>query len=499
MKPFVLLAAAVAVAGVSAPCIAQITPRPLSLQDCIQLALQKNLDIRIAKYAPMLQYSISEQAYGGYDPNFSFGASQTARNPPSSFYQPTLSFIPSTSSIITDYNAGISGTLPTDTGLRYSISSDFNKFSNGSANNVTPYSSSATLNLTQPLLKNLWIDNTRLQIQVTKLSLKQSIDGVRLQAITSITAVAQGYYNLIAATENVKVQEAAVALAERLLAENKKRVELGALAPLDVLDAQSQLALSKANLIAAQASVGDANNTLRGLINDDIVGWEKVLITPTESLAVVPEVFDKQLSWSRCISLRPDLAQIRANLESQKIQIKYTRNQLFPELDLVGSYGLNGSSPNLQGSLNQISGRDFPTYSFGAQLTIPLGNRNAREAFKQAKIINERLLLQYKQAEQNDLSAVDVAVRAAQTALEQVSATKESRSFAEAALDAEQKKLDSGKSTSYTVLQKQRDVTSARSQEITAQVNYKNAVLSLAQAEGYTFERLGITLNIRYR
>ena len=80
-----------------------------------------------------------------------------------------------------------------------------------------------------------------------------------------------------------------------------------------------------------------------------------------------------------------------------------------------------------------------------------------------------------------------------------MSATKESRSFAEAALDAEQKKLDSGKSTSYTVLQKQRDVTSARSQEITAQVNYKNAVLSLAQAEGYTFERLGITLNIRYR
>lgn len=476
-------------------------PMSMSLLDCINLSLRKSLDIRYIRLSVGISSSVLKQDYAGWDPRFNFGVSQNPSETVGRFDQTSGLTFPGTQSLTTDYNGGLQGLLPS--GLTYSITSDFHKTSieefttNGLPFYFPNVGSSVGVNLTQPLLKNFWIDSTRLSIQLDKNRVKRSEQDVRNQVITTASTVARAYYDLIAAIENVKVQQAAVGLAERLLAENKKRVEVGALAPLDVQDAQAQLATSQAALIAAQGTQGDAQNRIRAIINDDFVSWDKAEIVPTESLTAIPEAFDKRDSWSKCLSFRPDVIQAKLDLESQKIQIKYSRNQMFPELDLVGTYALNGSSPFITSSLGQIQDFKYPSYSYGIRLSMPLGNINAREGLKQAKLTLDQLLIQYKRIEQTAIANVDIDVRAAKTALERVDATKQARVFSEASLDAEQKKLENGKSTSYQVLQKQRDLTQARSTEIQALTDYNKSLYTLLQDEGYTMEKMGIKLEVK--
>jgi len=169
--------------------------------------------------------------------------------------------------------------------------------------------------------------------------------------------------------------------------------------------------------------------------------------------------------------------------------LKYYRNQLFPQLDLVGSYGYNGAGREFSDALGQYSTANRPFYSYGVEFSIPLGNAKARNNLKAGKATEKQLLLQLKQFEQTVMVEIDNAVKAAQSAWESAEATKQARTYAEAALDAEQKKYAVGKSTTFTVLQLQNSLTSARSQEIRALANYNQALAKLAAAEGSTFQR----------
>jgi outer membrane protein TolC len=176
-------------------------------------------------------------------------------------------------------------------------------------------------------------------------------------------------------------------------------------------------------------------------------------------------------------------------VEQQGLNLKYARNQVYPELDLIGTYGYNGSSREFSGTFNQINEADRPFYTYGAQLSVPLSNIKARNSLKSAKATEQQLLLRLKQLEQNIMVQIDNAVGVARSAYESVQATKQARIYAEAALDAEQKKYAVGKSTTFTVLQLQNNLTSARSQEIRALANYEQALATLSQQEASTLER----------
>jgi outer membrane protein TolC len=348
---------------------------------------------------------------------------------------------------------------------------------------------SVGLTLTQPLLKNFWIDNNRLQILVAKNQLKFDEQGLRNQIITTATAVENAYYELIYSRENVQVQQEALQLAQTQLDQDRQRVKVGSLAPLDVQQDEAQVAQSRANLITAQNDLSVAQNTLKNLLTDNYLKWHAVTIQPTETLQAVRHPFDLQDSWSKGMEERPDLLQAKLNVERQGIQLKYYRNQLYPELDLVGSYGFTGSGNEYNDSLNQIGDGSRPFYSYGGKITIPLSNVGARNQLNASKAHEKQLLLQLKQLEQNVMVQIDNAVKTAQSALESVDATGQARIYAEAALDAEQKKYAVGKSTTFTVLQLQNSLTTARSQEIRALANYNEALANLAAAEGTTLER----------
>ena len=489
------------VLGLGAGASAQTNPpeiRRISLQDCLQDALAKNLDLRIARYTPRQAQLDLTAAYAGYDPTFSISG-QHAYSRTSGLRNPTNNApIPASHTDTDSLNSSkLTGLLPW--GTTYDLEGNLAETYGQSGSGPTDKSSGlASLTLTQPLLKNFWIDNTRLVIRVNKNKLRQSELGLKQALMSTATTVETTYYDLIAARESVKVQAKAVEIAAALLNENKKRVEFGAMTPLDAQDAEAQVASSQAALILAQQALNTQLETLKGLISDNFAAWSEVDLLPVDSLTTNRQSFDLQQSWNTALTQRPDLLQARLDVESQGVTLKYNRNQLFPELDLVGSYGHNaGGVREFSGAIAQLGSGSQPAYYYGAQISFPIFNTAARAKYRQGKLTLETLLLTLKKQEQGVLITVHNDIGTINANYDNLTASKKAREFAEAALEAEQVKLQNGKSTTYTVLQKQRDVTSARASEISALTAYNKALSKLSLDQAQTLARLGINLEVK--
>lgn len=533
-----LLITLLAIATVAWTTAAQSTNREmrqLSLEDCIEISLRHNLDLQIKRVNPEISRFTLEAVYGAYDPSLSISGEHDYSLSPGGIDAQGRNF----SGIEADsdrFSAGLSGLLPWGTTYNFggSLADQYGTrpsfltvpagtqiFTNNffdvqnnqnvqflSTNTITsvvptrqPFETTAgsvgLFTVRQPLLKNFWIDSTRLQILLDRGSLKQSELDVRLQVMTTVTAVEEAYYNLMFAQENIKVQQKALELAERLVSENKKRVEVGALAPLDEKQAESQAAGSRADLLAAIGTEDTQQRVLKNLLSDDYSQWKDVSIQPNTPLLAVPERFDLQESWRKGLAQRPEVLQERISREKQGHILRFQKNQLYPQLDLFGTAGYNASAGEFSGAFDQFANRDNPYWSYGAQITVPLSRKTARNNYYSAKATKEQIELQLKQLEQNVLIDIENAIAVANTRFQQVNATREARIYAEAALGAEQKKLESGKSTSFEVLRLQRDLTTARSAEIRSLADYNIALSEIALKEGSTMERRHVSLEFK--
>lgn len=493
--------------------------RVLALEDCIKIALEHNLDIQVARLEPEMAGFSLRASYGNYEPTLSLGGSHS--------YQESTS---GTKSETDSLRGGIGGFMPWGTtyslGLRMSDSYGTTPSSTLDLSNPTVvtntliqtsgtpinyfgtnYPSLATrlgfedasanagfFELRQPLLKNFLIDQTRLTIFINKNNLKTSELELRSQIMATITTVERAYYDLIYAAENVKVQEQGLQLAEQLVADNRRRVELGALAPLDEKQAEAQAAASRAGLLAARAGRDATHRELKGLLSDDYGDWIGVTIQPAEALKAVPQQFDLRKSWSKGEESRPDLIIARLGLENQDQNVKLARNQKLPSFDVVGDVGYAGAGNEFSSAFRQVRRADYPYYSYGIEVSVPLGNTAAKNRFRSAKATREQAALRYKQSEQNALISIENSIADARTSLERTTATHQASQYAEDALKAEQTKLETGLSTSFIVLQLQRELTSARSAEIRALADYNIALARLAFNEGSTLERRRVEL-----
>jgi outer membrane protein TolC len=365
---------------------------------------------------------------------------------------------------------------------------------------VSPFESSqgaSYLSVSQPLLRNFWIDSTRLSIKVAKNRVKYSEQTLRLQLIDIITRLEKGYYDLIYNRENVIVQQKAVELAERLVVENRKKLEVGTLAPLDLQSAEAQAASTRAQVILAKSQLGTQERLLKQLITDEYAKWATMEIEPMGTLAAVRQNLNLQDSWSKGLAKRPELLQAKLDVERQGIQLRYDKNQLLPLVDIFGTYGYNGSGNEFSQALYDIQNFNNQRYSYGGSITMPLANITARNNVRASKATLQQLVLTLKKLEEGVMIDIDNDIGVIRSNFDQVQANRAAREYQEAALDAEQKKLASGKSTTYTVLQVQRDLTTARGNEIQALDNYNKSLADLSQHEGTTLERLGVDLQFK--
>jgi outer membrane protein TolC len=480
--------------------------RQLSMQDCIELALRHNLDLQIDRYNPAIALFNLRGDYGAYDPSFTLSG-QHDHNEAGSQLLGGGFIIPGSVSDDNSFSGGLTGTTPI--GSTYSLQgttrdqygASFGVNTNTGQLFSIPFENSgasASISATQPLLKNLWIDNNRLVIRTANNRLKYSQLTLKLQIMQTITTVEQAYYDFIYTRENVVVQQKAVELAERLVIENRKRLEVGALAPLDLQSAEAQAASSQAAVIAAKSQMDTQERLLKSLITDSYSkDWANVSIDPSGSLAAPAPVLNLQDSWSKGLVERPELAQGKLDVERLGILLKYDQNQLWPELDVFGTYGFNGSGKEFSAAFADFQTVQRPFYTYGGKITIPLSNTRARNSYKADKANMQQLVLTLKQLEQNIMIQIDNDIGTVQANYNQVQATRVAREYEVAALDAEQKKLESGKSTTYTVLQVQRDLTNARGNEIQALDTYNKSLSQLSLHEGSTLQRLDIRLETK--
>ncbi|MGA8553654.1 MAG: TolC family protein, partial [Candidatus Acidiferrales bacterium] len=398
----------------------------------------------------------------------------------------------------------------------------------------------------QPLLNGFGIlPNTRYIIEA-KNSIKVADSQFAQQVIASVTQTSNDYWELVYDRENVKVEEAAVAVSQKLYEDNKKQLEIGTMAPLDVLTAESQLATDQQNLIVAQTTKLQQetvllNDIAKNLLAKDVAGIE---IIPTTAIAT-PDLVENiplqdavQEAWKK----RPELFQAELNLKNAGIEVKATANGMLPVVDAYVQYtsqGLNGNRINtiaapgfvadtaaplvdangnvllvsgvpaftglqnsattisqggLSNALGNVFENQYPVYAVGLNLTLPIRNRSAQADSARAQLDERVQRVQYRQTENTIVINVRNAIIALQQDRSQVAAADKARALAQQTLDAEQKKYQLGSSTSYQVVLRSRDLTAAQGTALRAQTNLAEALVNFNQAMGRTLEVNHITV-----
>lgn len=460
--------------------------RALGLIEAIRSAVSNNFDVRIERIEPQIAQTDIDAARGAYDPVISTsGEHRDTKVNGAHTRSETV-------------GVGLDGRLPT--GATYSLGVDARENASrttvGNVLTQTGSGSATIISARQPLLRNMWIDSFRYAIEVSRKQLKISELGFRLRLLSTVSAVEQAYFEWIAARENVRVQEEAVMLARQQAREYSVRTQIGTARPLDQQRFESQAASSEAALLQARRNLKAQENNLIDLITTEFEAWHGFAIEPADQLPTIDRTYDLQQSWTLAFERRPDLHQLIINLEQLGLTEKLRYNQIFPQLDLTGLYGYNGSGDSLRGVYMDLSDANKPTWAVGLEASFPIGNRSARADLRAVRLQKDQANERIRQARQTIMVQVENAINDARTGWARIPATRAAREYAAAALRAGQLQLQQGQITPLELLTLQQDLTSARSDEIRALVDYNKAVTVLLEREGTLLEERGLTLSI---
>ena len=492
------------------PVAAEIPSGPVTLEQCIKAAVENNLDLRITSYNPRLSTLALDGVYSSYDPNFSVGVNDSHRV--SKGRQNPLEFtIPTSETDSFRHNYGLNGLLPTNT--RYSIGLNGSETTGTSANNFPfgSYGAGFNLRLTQPLLRGAWSGNrVRMNIRLSKKQIESSGLDVKQRVIQTVSTVESAFYNLLAESQNLTIAEDSLKTAEEDLRIMKIKVNVGTEAKTRLPQLEATVYDRLASLLSARNTYTTRVNNLKSLISADFASTAENKLSPIGELNPVQTVFSRSDSWDKALNNRPDILKSSISLERANIQLKFDKNQLYPQLDLTGSYGLTGTdnavtafrdklpyisrSATFDNSFRDIRKRDYPNYSVGISLNIPIPNRAARASYKTSLAQKEIALLRHKQLEQTIMISIDQLIRDAETSFKQIEARRLERVSRELDVKNERTLRDEGASTDFSVIQRERNLTLSRYQENRAKANYLISLTDLAAAEGSLLERHSINI-----
>jgi outer membrane protein TolC len=382
---------------------------------------------------------------------------------------------------------------------------------NNTRNSLEPtVNSQFRLTMRQHLLQGFGLGPNLRFIRIARNNRRISDSAFRQQINSTVSQIQNIYWDLVNAYEDVKVKERSLALANRTLSDNRKQVQIGTLAPIEIVRAEAEVATRQQDLIISQTNLQFQQSLMKNAITRSLPKGsplETAEVIPSDTMqlptAEAPVTVDDLLQ--QAMTNRPELEQSSIDLENRKITDKSARNALLPTVDLVGFYGASGLAGNPTaladattpvGGLGDAVGRLFdssaPDKGVGVNITIPLRNRSA-----QADAVRSQL--EFRQAElrlQQLRNQIGIEVRNAQFALQQnrarVEAAQKGRQFAQESLDAEQKRYALGASTNFLVLQAQRDLTQAETNLVAAMAAYEKSRVELDRVTGNTLARNNI-------
>lgn len=477
-------------------------PRPvleLTLDEAVRRTLENNVDIAVERFNPESSILNVDELKGFYEPVLT---SQVTQN---SAARPRSNAFSGGQSVDTDalnYNFGAFQNVPTGgdfrldfTNRRSSTNSVFESFN-------PSFNSNFNLSYSQPFLRNFRTDARRTQIKVAKKSREISDVQFRQTVVNTVASVKQSYYDLLYAIDNLEAQRKSLALASKFLEENQIKVRVGTMAPLDVVQAESEQASREEAVIVAEAAVAEAEDALKRAIfnTNDPAMWE-TRIVPVERPTAEPFRVDLEAAILAALGKRTDMTAARKRLESSEYNVEYARNQLLPTVDLIAAYGTTGiggtfleregfGGPILRtvpggfgDALGDVFGRSFPTWTFGFNVAYPIFNRQADAAEARARISRDQSQASIRRLEMQITGEVRSAARAVETNYKRVESTRAARVLQERRLDAETKKFAAGMSTNFLVTQSQRDLAVAEVAELRAIADYRKSLVNFERVQ----------------
>jgi outer membrane protein len=480
----------------------------LSLDEAIELALERNLGLLIQRFTRQQVRLGVQQQMGIYDLNL--GGTMSLAHDES----PLASNLEGVAIQETDSwrgTLGVTQLFPTGGSATFGgMASKFD--TNALSFGLNPsFGSGMELSVRQPLLRNFGKDATEFGIRLARLSSEQSSFDFQATVISLLQTVEGAYWRLVEAREQLKVAEESKRLAMQLHENNRVRVDVGTLAPLEMVSSEAGIATREEELIRARAEIGNAEDVLKTLLRleGDRV-WAAAIVPETAPDIVHTQVdLDQALTTgleSRFELRREDLAQ-----RSREVEASFYRGQRKPRLDLTAAYGFSGVGGDLvirdnagnvvatvpgglSDAVDQVTGGDFPGWSVGLELGIPIQNRAARARSTIAELAVDQGRTGLDQIRQVITTEVRLAVRAVETAQQELESARVSVRLQTANLDAERKKFVNGLSTSFQILQVEEDLTNARSREVRAVTGYRRALVEYYRAIGKLLERSAVEI-----
>ena len=492
----------------------------LSLDDAVQRALQRNLDIAVQRIAPLVQDMAVATASAAFLPFASsgFGLNQATVPNRSLFDGGGLRGQP----IVNDrgsYNLGIGQQVKWGGG-RYDVTWDTTRWeSTNIFSTFNPsFGANMTLQYTQPLLRGFRTDARRTELVVSHIN--RDISGIDLEetVINTLANVSLSYWELVYARAAVGVQRQALELAEQLVADNRARVEVGTMAPIDVVQARSEAAARRQLLAQAVETQRTTELALKELIvggtSDELWLLE---INPTDQPRVEATPVDLQEAVHAALEQRTDVSRARRQLDMNEATLDNLRNSTLPALDLIGSYQLTGQGgPRLvpagnsfedifggvggiipggyRDALHNIANADYPIWSIQLQMTYPLGRSADQAAYERGRLELQQNRAQIRRIELRIASEVTNAALRIASIRERIEAATASRELAEEQLQAEESKFEVGLSTNFFVLQSQRDLATAQDAELRAILDYQRALIEFERTQRASLGAAGIAL-----
>jgi outer membrane protein len=475
----------------------------MTLDDAVRRAIDNNLEMAVERLNPQTFDFTLASLRANYKPvaTSSLGRRDNVR-PPTNLLNPGS---PNVSTMT--YNSGIAQNL------RWGGGNMSLTFNNGKV--VSPddrlasfdpqYNSSYLFNYTQPLLRGFKIDQTRQQMQTTLINRDNAELNLKARTTNTLASVRSAYWDYVFSIQAVDVAKQSLALASKLLSDNKIRVEVGTMAPMDVVQAEAEEATRQQALTTAEATMRTAELSLKRLIvsgtNDPL--WSQH-INPVDRPAFQTASIDVEGAVRAALQQRTDLQIARNNFESNNVLLTSQRDQSLPDVDALISYGASGlggrqysfSGVNLDrqrtgiavdggygNALTTLFDRDYPNWQFALNVSYPIGGNNF-----EAQAARTRLLIQQNQA-QIRASELTVATEVTNAALqvtnaaEALAASQKARELSQRRLDAEMSRFEVGMSNNYQVVQSQRDLREAQNSELRALLNYQKALVEFDRVQ----------------
>ena len=473
--------------GEGSPVTAQPVARlELSLREAILTALERNLDIRIERFNPLIREAAVLEALGQFDTSvFLTSTLHREKSPPTTVF---LAGAPQRPASITDtFSVGLGVRGRTTTGASLQLSYENVR----TANPPDPGIQNAVLGaqVTQPLLRGAWATVNLSGVRIARNSRRASIYDFQDAVINVIAEVERAYWNLVFSHGNLAVQQRSLQLAEELLQSNRERVAAGILAPSEIIRAESSVAARQAEILDAETAVDDAGDALRRLIQSpesDLA--EDLAVLPTDAPRREYEPVDIKWAIYQALTQRPDLIAQKTELENVGVELVVAQNELLPTLDLTLFYRSKGAGRSLDTSFDRYSSFLFDDFGASIDFSVPLEQRAAKGSVTQARLKLQQALYELKKSEDAVVVGVRQQLRRVASKHEQIERFRHARDLAGKRLEAENEKLLLGTATTLDVLEAQRELTTAERDELRAAVDFNTALVDLRRAMGALLE-----------